>query len=77
VRVVRGAGAVAEKALVFSATAGEARVALVGGTAGIVASTQGQPTTVMGFAVRHGRILEIDIFTDPLRLPRLAPGWRS
>ena len=71
VRLVRGSQAVAEKALVFSAVSAEARVALVGGSAGIVARAQGRPMTVMGFAVRDGRVIEIDILTDPARLQRL------
>jgi RNA polymerase sigma factor (sigma-70 family) len=71
VRVVRGSRAVAEKALVFSGASAEARVALLGGSAGIVASAQGRPTAVMSFAVRHGRVIGIDILTDPARLQRL------
>jgi RNA polymerase sigma factor (sigma-70 family) len=71
VRVVRGSGAVAAKALVFSGASAEASVVLVGGSAGIVASAQGRPMTVMGFAVRDGRVIEIDILTDPARLQRL------
>ena len=71
VRVVRGSRSVAEKALVFSGVSAQARVALVGGSVGIAASAQGRPTTVMGFAVRNGRVIEIDILTDPVRLRRL------
>jgi RNA polymerase sigma factor (sigma-70 family) len=71
VRVVRGARAVAERALLFSGVSAEARVELVGGAAGIVAGAHGQRTTVMGFAVRDGRVIEIDILTDPVRLRRL------
>jgi RNA polymerase sigma-70 factor (ECF subfamily) len=62
---------VAEKALVFSGVSAQARVALVGGSAGIAAGAEGQPTTVMGFAVRNGHVIEIDILTDPVRLRRL------
>jgi DNA-directed RNA polymerase specialized sigma24 family protein len=58
-------------ALLFCGVSAEARIGLVGGAAGIVASAHGQPTTVMGFAVRDGRIIEIDILTDPVRLRRL------
>jgi RNA polymerase sigma-70 factor (ECF subfamily) len=71
VRVVRGSRAVAEKALVFSGVSAQARVALVGGSAGIAAGAEGRPTTVMGFAVRNGHVIEIDILTDPVRLRRL------
>jgi RNA polymerase sigma factor (sigma-70 family) len=74
VRVVRGAGRVAENALAFSGAAAGARLALVNGTTGIVASVNGRPVSVMGFAVRRGRIVEIDILTDPARLRRLDPA---
>ena len=76
VRLVRGSQVVAEKALVFSAVSAEARVALVGGLAGIVARAQGRPMTVMGFAVRKGRVVEMDILTDPVRLQRLEQEAR-
>jgi RNA polymerase sigma-70 factor (ECF subfamily) len=71
VRVVRGSRAVGEKALLFSGVSAGARVASVGGSAGIVASVQGRPFTVMGFALRNGRVVEIDILSDPVRLQRL------
>ena len=71
VRVLRGADAVAAKALAFSGASADARVALVGGAPGIVAGAHGRPVTVMGFTVDGGRIVEIDILTDPVRLGRL------
>jgi RNA polymerase sigma-70 factor (ECF subfamily) len=46
----------------------------VNGSTGIVASVNGRPVSVMGFAVRRGRIVEIDILTDPGRLRRLDPA---
>ncbi len=77
VRVLRGAGAVAEKALMFSGASADAHIALVGGTPGIVATANGRPTTVLGFTVDGGRIIEIDILTDPARLGRLGPASDS
>jgi RNA polymerase sigma factor (sigma-70 family) len=74
VRVVRGPGRVAENALAFSGAAAGARLAVVNGSTGIVASVNGRPVSVMGFAVRRGRIVEIDILTDPGRLRRLDPA---
>jgi RNA polymerase sigma-70 factor (ECF subfamily) len=74
VRVVRGPGRVAENALAFSGAAAGARLAQVNGSTGIVASVNGRPVSVMGFAVRRGRIVEIDILTDPGRLRRLDPA---
>src|ERR671911_120086 len=69
-REVRGAAAVAEQALFFSRAAPSARPALVNGAAAVVASG-GRPIAVMGFTVRHGKIVEIDILADPTRLRQL------
>jgi RNA polymerase sigma-70 factor, ECF subfamily len=71
-RVIRGAAAVAEQALAFGRRLGPfARPALVNGTAGIVAAPGGRPISVLGFTVRRGQIVEIDILADPKRLSRL------
>jgi RNA polymerase sigma factor (sigma-70 family) len=69
---IRGARAVAEQALTFSQLVHSARPALVNGAAGIVSwLPNGQPFSVMGFTVRRGKIVEIDILADPARLRRL------
>ena len=73
-RVLRGARAVAEGALAFSELAPFARPALVNGAAGLVAAPRGQPFSVLGFTVRGGQIVEIDILADPARLRRLDLG---
>jgi RNA polymerase sigma-70 factor (ECF subfamily) len=70
-REVRGAQAVAEQALTFSQFAPFARPALVNGTAGVVVFERGRPFSVMGFTVRGGKIVEIDILADPARLGQL------
>jgi RNA polymerase sigma-70 factor, ECF subfamily len=70
-REVRGAAAVAEQALFFSPAAPSARPALVNGAAGVVVASGGRPIAVMGFTVRHGKIVEIDILADPTRLRQL------
>ena len=71
-RVVRGARAVAEGALTFSRLAQSARLARVNGMPGIVSwLPEGRPLAVMGFTVRAGKIVEIDILADPSRLRRL------
>jgi len=71
-RVVRGARAVAEGALTFARLGRFARPALVNGAAGVVArAPDGRPFSVMGFTVRHGKIVEIDILADPERLRQL------
>jgi RNA polymerase sigma factor (sigma-70 family) len=71
VTVLRGAAAVAEGALAFSARARFARPALVNGAAGMVAAAHGHPLAVMAFTVAGGRIVEIDVFADPDRLRHL------
>ena len=71
---VRGAAAVASQALTFSrlgAGGGVVRRALVNGAAGVVATREGRPFSVLGFTVASGRIVEIDILADPERLSRL------
>ena len=70
-RMVRGARAVAEQALSFSRFARFARPALVNGNAGVVADAGGRLLAVLGFTVRHDRIVEIDILADLARLRRL------
>lgn len=71
---VHGAAAVANQALTFSrlgAGGGVVRRALVNGAAGVVATREGRPFSVLGFTVAGGRIVEIDILADPDRLSRL------
>ena len=68
---VRGAAAVAEQTLTagdFSRLARIAQPALVNGAAGVVVATGGRPFAVVGFTVRRGKIIEMDVFADPERL---------
>jgi RNA polymerase sigma factor (sigma-70 family) len=69
--LIRGARAVAGQALTFARFSRFARPALVNGAAGLVTAPEGRPLSVMGFTVRDGRIVEIDILADPERLRRL------
>jgi RNA polymerase sigma-70 factor, ECF subfamily len=75
-RVVRGAQKVARGALAFSGRAAPGvivRRALVNGAAGIVAwLPDGRPLSVLGFTVARGKIVEIDILSDPDRLRSLV-----
>jgi RNA polymerase sigma-70 factor (ECF subfamily) len=74
-RVVRGAAAVAELTLSFGRRNAQfAQLALVNGTAGIIAADQGRPLSVLGFTVRGGKIAEINILADPARLGQLDLG---
>src|SRR5262245_1945682 len=70
-REARGAAAVASQALSFSRFAQATRPALVNGTAGLVVAPAGRLFAVIGFTVRHGKIVEIDILADRERLNRL------
>jgi RNA polymerase sigma-70 factor (ECF subfamily) len=73
--VVRGAHAVASRAMMFHRPDAVLRPVLVDGTAGVVIEVDGVPDTIMGFTVRDGRIVAIDILADPERLASLdLPG---
>ena len=71
-RVVRGAAAVANQALMFALPAAELHPALVNGAAGVVVTVGGRPFAVMGFTVSGGRIVEIDAIADADRVRRIA-----
>jgi RNA polymerase sigma-70 factor (ECF subfamily) len=71
-REVRGVRAVAEQTLTFSRLSPFVRPALVNGAAGVVVAPRGRPFSVMGFTVRRGKIVEIDVLADPERLRQLG-----
>jgi RNA polymerase sigma-70 factor, ECF subfamily len=70
---VEGAEAVARQAGAFSRTAVDvvSHRALINGAAGLVSMRDGRPFSVVALTIRGGRILEMDILTDPVRLARL------
>src|SRR5215203_3857316 len=70
-REVRGVRAVAEQTLTFSRLSPFVRPALVNGAAGVVVAPRGRPFAIMGFTVRRGKIVEIDVLADPARLRQL------
>jgi RNA polymerase sigma factor (sigma-70 family) len=71
-KIVRGARAVAERALSFAQLVESARQVLVNGAPGIVSwFPDGRPFAVIGFTVERGKIVEIDILADPARLRQL------
>jgi RNA polymerase sigma factor (sigma-70 family) len=74
-REVRGARTVAEQAFTFRQFAPFARPALINGAPGIVTAPEGRPLSVMGFTIRDGKIVELDVLADPDRLSRL--DWSS
>jgi RNA polymerase sigma-70 factor (ECF subfamily) len=69
--VVRGAEAVAARALMFADPARTVWPTLVNGAAGVVVTVEGRPVAVMGFTVMEGRIVAIDALLDPERLASL------
>lgn len=71
VKVARGARVVAEQALLFARFARFARPALVNGAWGAVTVRDGEPVSVMAVTVRAGRIVELNILADPVRLAEL------
>jgi RNA polymerase sigma factor (sigma-70 family) len=73
--VIRGARTVAERALTFAHRSPHARPALVNGAVGVVVATEGRLFAVMGFTVTDGKIVEINVLSDPQRLGELElPG---
>jgi RNA polymerase sigma factor (sigma-70 family) len=68
---VRGAREVAARAVTFSRLSPYVRPALVNGGAGVVVAASGRTLSVMGFTVAGGRIVAIDVLTDPERLAGL------
>jgi RNA polymerase sigma-70 factor (ECF subfamily) len=64
---------VARQALTFAPLGQFARPALVNGAAGVVVAQHGRPRAVLAFTVSRGKIVEIDVFVDPVVLRRLDP----
>ncbi|MFY1701283.1 RNA polymerase sigma factor SigJ [Micromonospora sp. WMMA1923] len=69
--VIAGAPTVAGQAILFGRLSQFARPALINGAAGIIATTPRGPLSVMGFTVTGGRIVAIDVLSDPDRLHQL------
>jgi RNA polymerase sigma factor (sigma-70 family) len=67
-RAIRGAQAVARRALGYARFVQHGRRAMVNGAPGMVAISEGRLYSVGGFTVRGGKIVEIDILADPERL---------
>ncbi|MEK2476689.1 MULTISPECIES: sigma-70 family RNA polymerase sigma factor [Streptomyces] len=70
--VRRGASDVASQAITFARFAANAHLALVNGTPGVVSFAEGRALSVMSFTIRDGRIIGLDILTDPDRLAALG-----
>jgi RNA polymerase sigma factor (sigma-70 family) len=68
---IRGARAIAEQALAFRRLAAFARPVLINGQVGLVTTADGLPVSLMGFTIRHGKVVALDILADPKRLAQL------
>ncbi len=69
--VLRGAQSEAQQAFTSRRLSPFVRPALVNGAAGVVVAAQGRPQFVMAFTVANGRIVTIDVLSDPERLRQL------
>ena len=68
---LRGANAVAERLRTGARFARFAQPVLVNGVAGLVVAPRGRPLAVAGFTVANGRIAEIDVLADRVRVRQL------
>jgi RNA polymerase sigma factor (sigma-70 family) len=69
--LVRGPQAVAQGAIVFARLAELTRPTLVNGAVGAVAMSEGRVVAVAAFTVADGKVLELNILSDPNRLSHL------
>ncbi|MFC6886907.1 MULTISPECIES: sigma-70 family RNA polymerase sigma factor [Actinomadura] len=69
--VITGARTVAEQAVTFGRLSPHARPALINGAAGVVVASRGRPLSIMAFTVTGGKVVAIDVLSDPERLARL------
>jgi RNA polymerase sigma-70 factor (ECF subfamily) len=70
-RILRGAQAVASGAVSFNRLGYVRQRALVNGAPGVVTFAGEDPFSVLGFTVARGKIVALNILTDPVRLQRL------
>jgi RNA polymerase sigma-70 factor (ECF subfamily) len=69
--ILRGARAVASNAIAFNRLGLVAQRAVVNGAPGVVTFAGEQPFSLVAFTVTRGKIVEMNILTDPARLQRL------
>ena len=76
--VVRGAEAVASRAMMFADPTRSLTPALVNGSPGVVVTIDGRLVSIMEFTVSGGRVLAIDALGDPERIASLhVPGLEA
>src|SRR4029453_7881496 len=71
-KVLHGAAAVANQALIGALPGAELHPVLINGTARVVITVRGRPFAVMGFTVAQDKIVEIDAIADPVRVETIA-----
>jgi RNA polymerase sigma factor (sigma-70 family) len=71
VQVIRGAAAVASRAVMFASPERVTVPVLVNGAAGVVVTVDGSPVGVIAFTVTDGRVVAIDTVGGPERMKRL------
>ena len=70
-QLIRGAREIARRASAGGRLGRQIRLALVNGAAGAILLELGQPVALMSFTIIGGKIVEIDLLTDPARLRAL------
>jgi hypothetical protein len=68
---VHGARDVAKRAMLFNRPGAAVHSVLVNGSPGALVTQGGKPVSVMGFTIARGRIRQIQILLDPIRLDAL------
>ncbi len=68
---VRGAEAWAKQAIRFGRGVRFAQMALVNGAAGVVVAPRGRLSRALTFTIRDGKIVQMDVITNPVRLREL------
>jgi SnoaL-like domain len=71
-REVRGAAAVASRAVGFARIGLDWRPALINGSVGAVSFLHGQPFSIAAVTVRNGKIVELNFLADRERLQQLT-----
>ena len=69
--VVRGAQAVAGRAVMFADSTRQLTPAVVNGGPGVIVSVEGRVVTIMAFTVVGGKVATIEALGDAERLARL------
>ncbi|MGH3206098.1 MAG: hypothetical protein ACRDOA_05480 [Streptosporangiaceae bacterium] len=78
---VRGAAAVARRALTFTQFAQVSLPALINGAVGVVNAAEGRPITLQVFTITDSKIIAIDLIDNPGRIAKaslaILDRWRS